>query len=476
MYNELEFYTGTLIYKEIAFTFAFDKNELRLIPPEEKAHEIEWEWAKKSMGEGVYTSGDPMPVNADYLIGECNETRQRIVFLPARGAILNFRNSVLKIPLIAYIICKYSRDLVDKVSFSCPEINYIHPTNQAVEFVLPTEEYETKGIITVSTQDFDVTTTDKQKFIVDGKEVKASFGIARTVSTKIHEAPLRLDSSLEFEFEATDDYRFIYRLWQIARDFIRFLCYRNNVFISKVAISAPYEGEKHEHFATMYLLGEEMESEPKTLKEGRYIKQTHIRGHEGAILSDIALNNLYLRHLPETYKIGRSINAARFVMITAAFEWEFHRMYPNGIEKSASTIAVEEAVSKRIQELIDESHGKEKKKYKQLGKLIRSDSLQSEITQIGKDFAEIIGVFGEYLYRLNGEELKYSEMGERISIQRNNFAHGNLDKEFIGLSLLDLIYLEYVVYAMQLKYYGVEDSGIRRAINELFHLSLAIKE
>ncbi len=65
-------------------------------------------------------------------------------------------------------------------------------------------------------------------------------------------------------------------------------------------------------------------------------------------------------------------------------------------------------------------------------------------------------------------------MGQRLAEQRNDFAHGNLDKDFIGLSLLDLIYLEYVVYAMQLKHYGVQDVEIQKSINELFHLGVAI--
>ena len=51
----------------------------------------------------------------------------------------------------------------------------------------------------------------------------------------------------------------------------------------------------------------------------------------------------------------------------------------------------------------------------------------------------------------------------------------NLDKEFIGLSLLDLMYMEYVLYAMQLNYYGIDATNIRRAINNLFHLNYAIK-
>lgn len=85
-------------------------------------------------------------------------------------------------------------------------------------------------------------------------------------------------------------------------------------------------------------------------------------------------------------------------------------------------------------------------------------------------------MFGKYLYGLNDAELNYSKMGERLSQQRNNFAHGNLDKDFVGLSLLDLIFLEIVLYAMQLKYYGLEDVSIKKALNELFHKNLIIKE
>ena len=44
MAEEIDLYTGTLLYKDISFTFAFDGSELRLIPPKEKKHVIEWDW------------------------------------------------------------------------------------------------------------------------------------------------------------------------------------------------------------------------------------------------------------------------------------------------------------------------------------------------------------------------------------------------------------------------------------------------
>lgn len=124
--------------------------------------------------------------------------------------------------------------------------------------------------------------------------------------------------------------------------------------------------------------------------------------------------------------------------------------------------------------MVDKSKGKLKEIYRFLRNLIGSNSLQTEIEQMGKDYADIVDLFGKRLYSINKETLQYNEMGLRLSQQRNNFAHGNLDKEFIGFALLDLVYLEYIIYAMQLKEYGVETLSIQRAINDLFGCSIAI--
>lgn len=474
MEDELELYTGTLLYKGINFTFAFDKPELRLIPSEEDRHIIEWDWKMKAIGQGAYTFADPIRIDEPYIIGECNETNRKIVFIPKQGSTLGLYNSVVRILPVAYIICSSDSDAITGMSFSCPELNYIHPVNQALMLDIPADRLGNNGVFTVSTRDFSLTTTEKQTFIVDGNEIRANFGITRTVSTKIHEEPLRLDSSLRFEFDPLNDYEFIYRLWWIARDFVRFLCYRKNVFITTAKLLAPSEGGGQRQFATMYLLEQDGATELEALKKGRYIKQIHIAGHEGEILSDIADDNLYLRHLPDTYQAGLHMNAARFVMITAAFEWEFHRLFPDGVEKSVATIEAEEAVSECIQGHIDESSGKQKKIYKFLKRLVKSDSLQSEIVQTGKDLSAVVGMFGEKLYHINGETLDYKEMGQRLADQRNHFAHGDLDKDFIGLSLLDLIYLENIIYALQLKHYGIDDLRIQKSINELFRHNFAL--
>lgn len=471
---ELTTYTGKIQYRNVNFTFMFDGQELRLIPPDDKKNEIEMKWLMTPIGNGTYTFGNSLRMDEPFLIGRCNENGNKMVFLTQMGGTIDSYNSVLLVKVVAYIVCKNDRELIDRISFSSAEIDCIHPVNQAFKCTMDNDEFSNKGVFSITTLGFDSTTTDKQKFIVDGKEVQVYFGVSRKMSMKIGEAPVSLTSAMLFEFGPTSDYAFIMRLWRIAREFIRFLCYRKNIFLSIVEIASPYEGGKHENFATLHIVEETSTPESETLKKGRYIKQVYVSGAEGAILTDIANSLLYTRHFPNTYESGRHIDASRFIMITAAFEWEFHRAYPDGVQKKESTVKVETEATEAILELIESSSGKLKKKFQFLEKLIRADSLQTEIIKMGEDYDDIIGVFGKHLYQLNDESLVYSEMGERLANQRNHFAHGDLDKDFIGLSLLDLIYLEYVIYAMQLKHYGIGNDCIIKSINDLFRLNYSI--
>ena len=93
---------------------------------------------------------------------------------------------------------------------------------------------------------------------------------------------------------------------------------------------------------------------------------------------------------------------------------------------------------------------------------------------MGRSMGSVLEPFGKQLYEFNQEQLSYADMGKRLADQRNHFAHGDLDQDFIGLSLLDLIFLERIIYAMQLKGFGLEDKQIQSAINDLFQCRFAM--
>lgn len=467
-------YSGKLNYKGICFDFVYDRQELRLIPPSHKKDEVK-NWNKSELFQGGFAMGPHLTVDVPYLEGITNETDQNIIFITIQGATISSYNSVLLIQVVAILLFSTSKKMINKIAFTGPEINAIHPVGQAFSVICEKEE-QTKGIVSIQTTEYEKTTTKKSLFIVEDKEIAVHFSIGRQVSKGIQDTPLKLTSIMVFEFEPTDDYTFIFRLYNIAKLFIQYLCYRKNIVIDAVELSELMDDGKYHICAKMQIPNSNQQCEKRTIKDGRYISQHYIAGLEGKILSDIASDTIYMRHLPDSYDAGRHIDAARFVMITAAFEWEFRRIFPDGVSKKDKKLQAEERAVQVLQKLIDNSTGELKSIYKYLQKNIGSSPLSGKIAFVGKSLVGTIDMFGKYLYGLNDEELNYSKMGERLSQQRNNFAHGNLDKDFVGLSLLDLIFLEIVLYAMQLKYYGLEDINIKKAINDLFHKNLVIEE
>lgn len=465
--NEHSTYTGILKYKGINFTFIFDKKILKLIPPEDKKDEVEsWFW--KEIEKSKYILGDPVYIK-DIICGISNETRQKITFIPTYSEVSKI-NSTLIVDIEYYIVSKYDRKNIDRITVKGPELTHIFPTTLALNKI----DWEENGIINLTTKSFNETTTEKENFYIDDKKLSIYFGISISGSCKTDKSPINLSSTMFIEFEPTNDYRFIIKILEVVKQFIQYLCYRRNIIFSSIEMATPTPEGLHETFANLYETQEKSIIEEYPLQKGRFIKYEYLKGSIGEIITDIASKQIYIEHLPVSYEAGRHIDASRFVMITAGFEWEFKRNYPNGIKKKDQTIKAEQEVSNIINNLIKTHTGKTRKIFKYLEKLISTDNLKSRIITYGSDYDNLSTDFGKHLYKLNGEELNYDEMGKRLADQRNHFAHGDIDKEFIGLSLLDLIYLEYIIYIIQLKFYGIENDKIKSAINDLFSCHLAL--
>ena len=220
---EIELYTGKLKFKDIEFTFVFDKKELRLIPPKGLKRDLYQERFMRKLKSGVYTLGNTLTIDDSILTGKCNENGHKIIFIIQEGSSIGCYNSVLTLEVVAYIECKFDREKIDRISFCGPEINYIYPVGQAFTYSI-NEKYWDNGIFSLKTNEFDDTTSEERVFFVEEKEVKVHFGIIREINFGLGETPLKFEATMMFEFEATDDYTFIYGLYYIAKNFIQFLC------------------------------------------------------------------------------------------------------------------------------------------------------------------------------------------------------------------------------------------------------------
>ena len=213
-----------------------------------------------------------------------------------------------------------------------------------------------------------------------------------------------------------------------------------------------------------------------SLEKGQYISLDRLESKEEMLFSLISEDSLYLNHLPKSFEAEESLDAAAFVLTSAAFEWEFGKLYPDEVVKKDKELIAKEKALEEMNKLISNTTGKVKKILKNCRKSIGFMNLEAKIIRAGTDFNSIVEQFGKHLYDLNNKKFDYKTIGNRLANQRNDFAHGNIDKEFVGESILDLIFLRYLIYAMQLKRIGISDYSIKNAINELFDTNLNIQK
>lgn len=142
-------YTGTIKYNQYDFTYVFDHNLLRLIPTPGKSDEIITNWFMKELAKGTYTFGPLPKMETPFLIGWCNETGAKLIFLPWRGANISRENSVLLVRIAAFIECRSKNQSISKISFTSPELDCIYPVTQGYSCYFDTQGVNSTGVIKV---------------------------------------------------------------------------------------------------------------------------------------------------------------------------------------------------------------------------------------------------------------------------------------------------------------------------------------
>jgi len=187
------------------------------------------------------------------------------------------------------------------------------------------------------------------------------------------------------------------------------------------------------------------------------------------IFQDVIDGKLYLRHIPDTFSLGNRITPANFIMIMAAFEGEYDRLYPSQTQRPKK-VQAQEAVRIALEEHINNTTGEEKNIFKRFLSQVEYRPLMDEIHSSIKKHLDIIQIFGNYRYGM--KKFDPLKIAKRLATQRDTFAHGNLTKFFEMESVHDIHLMEYLVFTMQLSKYGIPDENIIGIIKKLFKVNI----
>jgi len=186
----------------------------------------------------------------------------------------------------------------------------------------------------------------------------------------------------------------------------------------------------------------------------------------GALFASIKNEEIHLLHLPDE-KIKRLwIDNVSISKDSAAFEAEFDRTYPEGVPYSEERKQMEKEVIDELTPLIEASKSKKKKIYKGFIKHVHAESLCDKMEFALFEYKDCISK----LKIRFANELTFEEIAEACSGIRNDVDHGIKIEEINQNSAIGFALIRGLIYAIQLRRYGLKDDEINICTNMLFLL------
>ncbi|MFS0883326.1 hypothetical protein [Metabacillus niabensis] len=377
--------------------------------------------------------------------------------------------------IISYIIFDNEDTTYDGIQITSDELNWFHNVGESYS---STWDFNT-GESELKLKSYESTAKEFYFNLSSFQKIKGTLNISRKYS-QISTMPLRLQTEMSLYFQETNDLDMAEQLVFITKRFLNFITYRKNTTINQIILKKRNpETDKYRRIGTVFINGIDNNSvEPEKLVKERLIDIKLLGDQIGELFNKINEDQIYLTHIPENSKEWNIITASRFIMITAGFEWQFRSTYnEKSNENEEKNKEHEEEIFTFLDEKIEQYTGKKKKYFKDIKKLIQRSNmtLLDKISWALNKFDDVLKDFINSIYSLNDiQENKYKDISERIQTQRNNIAHGNIDKEFNPIVILDLSVLEWLYYAMVLNDIGVPREDIKRSINRLFKRGFAL--
>ena len=370
---------------------------------------------------------------------------------------------------------KYSG--VSGIRIECDELDYIYDTRKSI---VSEKSSFNNGAIKLELHDTMTNISEEKQFTYRGISVKYSFSIYRKAQYTDINYPVKLNSVFSLFFDETNDYTWIYEVFWIAFQFIRYLCYRQNIQLSEAKLLfGPDKEGLYSHGGKIIIdkrfLMDYIEKE--SVAQKKYIEYEPAKNVIHKILQLIADDNIYLLHIPHSSEDRRYISPSRILLICAAFEWEYKQAY--GESTNQERIVLSQEVIQLLNSNFTELTGKKKSLYKgyvkSSEKFFKDKPLSSKIITALNDFDDILFPhIRNHIISIDDRKSKnrkiYNQIGHNIESIRNKYAHGEINRDVNKGAAFDTRAIEWLVYCMQLKRAGLPSCDIAKIIEKLFQL------
>ena len=280
-------------------------------------------------------------------------------------------------------------------------------------------------------------------------------------------SPIDAASSLKTTFFPPTNLEVLLNAYLYTRCFLKYITYRNNVTISKIDVCSG--GNKEQDYNGILVFKARHSPEDHKKAADRIISYSLLGEKTAKLLTVIKNYKIDFQYLCDSIDDTHHYPMSRVIMILTEFEREFHNIYGMDSGRSDTYISVKSDIVSLVEDYVAAQHGKRREYARQLKKYLeaRDNSFAFSLKRALLDCEPIMEPFVNRKY--NGSYLhNVDELSSRMGIVRNGIAHSRLDFHFQAVHLSDLKVVEELIYAIRLKYSGINARDIQCAINNLF--------
>lgn len=286
------------------------------------------------------------------------------------------------------------------------------------------------------------------KYVLNEHEYKLSIGF-------VQNEPFYSGQLLELKTDGKFDIHSIKRSYWVIKKFLTFLFQKTNVPIDNVFLR-----KNEENIGQLFV--EQLEKSKPSFFGIKCIQTNVLNEKANRLLQLIADNKLYLRHLPIFKGEEKIYTPGRFLMALVGLENTLDLMDIHVTHDDKHLAAIDN-VKKKLNELVDNSSGDERKIYKSfLNQLVKNENFEGRIlASLNEDENFITNFFP--LGILGDNET----IAKDLSKVRNGLAHGYLDIDPDLKANYQMNFLMFYILYLQLKIIGFENKEASEIVPQI---------